>query len=235
MTQSDRRRRGTPGPAVLAAILIVVGIAGGALLALAQPHGTATTAPPTTSGDIGSLVAPATGTPEPSPTPGPTDGAAGSPTSPGTGSGLVIDPSLLAVLPASVKDLPLVEDPDSETHDLTDPALGREASALAAALAVDPASGDFAYASVVRLRPGVYSDDYFRSWRETFDAAACAQAGGVAQSSAEATLAGHRTFIGHCVGGILTYHTYLADRDLIVSISAVGDEHFGELVVEGLR
>jgi hypothetical protein len=221
-----------PRPAVLAAVLIVVGIVGGAALALAQsPRSPSSTARPTTSADLGSLIAPATGTPEPRVTGSAPDAS----TSAGPTSMVVIDPSLLRVLPATVKDLPLVEDPDSESHDLTDPALGREASALAAALVVDPASDDFAYASVIHLRPGIYSDDYFRSWRDTYDVGACSQAGGVAQSSAEATLAGHRTFIGHCVGGILTYHVYLAPSDLIVSISSLGTQHLGQLVVEGLR
>lgn len=227
MTPGAARRSRTPRPVLLAAVLIVVGIVGGAALAIAQgPRTPARTAGPPSSADLGSLVPPATGTPAPS-----------SPASPssGTGSGLAIDPSLLAVLPARVKDLPLVEDPDSEARDLADPALGREASALATALVVDPGSGDFAYASVIALRPGIFSDAYFQSWRDTFDAGACAQAGGVGQSSAEATLAGHRTFIGHCAGGILTYHVYLAERGLIVSISAVGTARFGQLVVEGLR
>lgn len=227
MTRGAARRSRTPSPAALAAVLIVLGIAGGAVLALAGgPRTPARTAGPSGTADLGSLGAPATGTPGPS-----------SPASPsgGTGTGLAIDSALLAVLPASVKDLPLVEDPDSEARDLADPALGQEASAIAAALVLDPASGDFAYASVIALRAGIYSDAYFQSWRDTFDAGACALAGGVAQSSAEATLAGHRTFIGHCVGGILTYHVYLAERGLIVSISAVGTERFGQLVVEGLR
>jgi hypothetical protein len=155
--------------------------------------------------------------------------------SPCCSQSISIDSALLAVLPASVHGAPLVENPDGEAHDLTDPALAGEASALAAALVIDAATSDWAYVSVVRLRPGVFSDAYFRSWRETFDAGACAHAGGVAQSSAEATIAGHQTFIGHCVGGILTYHVHLAQGNLIVSISGVGDQRFGQLVVEGLR
>jgi len=234
VTRGPRPRAATARPALVAVVFIVLGIAGGTFLALAQSPRPSTSPPPASvpsSADVGSLVAPATGTPE-SPAPASTVGGSATP---GSSLTLAIDPSLLAVLPATVKDLPLVEDGDSETHDLTDPALAGEASALAAALVVDPASGDFAYVSVVHLRPGIYSDGYFRSWRDTFDAAACAQAGGVAQSSAEATLGGHQTFIGHCNGGILTYHVYLAARSLIVSVSAIGEERFGQLVVEGLR
>jgi hypothetical protein len=214
------------------AILIVLGIAAGTALALYRPQAPTPTSSPPASGDRGSLPPQATATPGT-----PSSGLASSPAA-GSSSSILIDRSLLDVLPASIKGVPLVENAEGEARDLTDPALAGESSALAAALAIDPATGDFAYVSVVRLRPGVFSDAYFKSWRETFDAGACSQAGGVAQSSAEARIAGHGTFIGHCVGGILTYHVHLEDvpqGDLIVSISALGAQRFGQLVVEGLR
>lgn len=230
MTLGAARRAGSPNPTVLVAILIVLGIAAGTALALYRPQASTPTSSPATSGDQGSLL-PATGTAgEPS-------GSASAPTA-GSSSAILIDRSLLDVLPASIKGVPLVGNAEGEAHDLTDPALAGEASALAAALAIDPSTGDFAYVSVVRLRAGVFSDAYFKSWRETFDVGACSQAGGVAQSSAEAGIAGHRTFIGHCVGGMLTYHVHLDHvplGDLIVSISALGAQRFGQLVVEGLR
>ena len=148
---------------------------------------------------------------------------------------IVIDPFLLKVLPASIKGAPLVENAEAEAHDLTDPALAGQASALAAALADRHDDQRLGYVSVVHLRVGVFSDAYFKSWRETYDSGACSQAGGVAQSSAETEIAGHKTFIGHCVGGVLTYHVHLSPADVIVSISALGDQRFGQLVVEGLR
>ena len=80
----------------------------------------------------------------------------------------------------------------------------------------------------------MYSDDYYRSWRETFDQGACSQAGGVA-GSAETTIAGHTSFIGHCTGGVLTYHAYLASGDVIVSVTSLGDRRLGERIVEGLQ
>ena len=227
MTLGSPRRAGGLNPTVIAALLVVIGLAGGAVLALSRPGGPNPTASPVLSSDEGSLAAPATGTPAPS--------ASGSSTNPGGSPSISIDSALLAVLPASVHGVPLVENADAEAHDLTDPALAGEASALAAALAIDATTSDWAYVSVVRLRPRVFSDAYFRSWRDTFDGGACAQAGGVSQSSAEATIAGHLTYIGHCVGGILTYHVHLVAGDIIVSISAVGDQRFGQLVVEGLR
>ena len=231
MTLGAARRAGSPNPTVLVAIFIVLGIAAGTALALYRPQASTVTSSPATSGDQGSLPPPA------SATPGTPSGSASAPTAGGSAS-VVVDRSLLDVLPASIKGVPLVGNAEGEAHDLTDPALAGEASALAAALAIDPSTGDFAYVSVVRLRAGVFSDAYFKSWRETFDVGACSQAGGVAQSSAEAGIAGHRTFIGHCVGGMLTYHVHLEHvplGDLIVSISALGAQRFGQLVVEGLR
>ena len=232
MTRRPPRRARAPSPTAIAAIIIVLGISAGAFLALARAPGPAPSASLPSSGDQGSLQPPATGTSE-------SLGSASLPAVTAGGSPAVtIDDSLLAILPASVKGVPLVANAEGEAHDLTDPALAGEASALAAALAIDVGTGDFAYASVVRLRPGVFSDAYFQSWRETFDAGACSQAGGVAGSSAEATIGGHQTFIGHCVGGILTYHVHVLavpSGDLIVSISSQGTQRLGQLVVEGLR
>ena len=227
MTRGSPRRAGSPNPTVIAAFLVAVGIAVGAVLAISRPVDTTPAPTRLPSSDRASLAAPATGTPGPS-SASSSSTVAGSPAT-------AIESALLAVLPASVHGLPLAENADAEAHDLTDPALAGEASALAAALVIDPKTSDWAYVSVVRLRPGIFSDAYFQSWRETFDAGACAQAGGVAQSSAQASIAGHVTFIGHCVGGILTYHVHLTQGDLIVSISAVGDQRFGQLIVEGLR
>lgn len=145
-----------------------------------------------------------------------------------------IDPSLLAHLPSTVGGLALIEDPDTESHDAADPAHAVDLAGLAVAVAADPSTGDLVVVSIVRLKPGIYSDAYFRSWRETFDTGACSQAGGVA-GTAEALIADHRTFIGHCTGGVLTYHVYLPATGSIVSISSIGERRLGELVVQGLR
>ncbi len=233
MTREVPRRAGSPGPTVLVALLIVVGIATGTFLALTRTSNpTPTARPAPTDSGLTSLSPAATWTPDASSVASASLPVGSGPTS------ILVDRSLLEVLPASIKNLPLVENADGESHDLTDPALAGEASALAAALVIDTTTGDFAYISVVRLRLDVYSDAYFESWRETFDEGACSQAGGVAQSSAEADIAGHHTFIGHCVGGILTYHVHVTQPglgDIILSISALGEQRFGQLVVEGLR
>ena len=228
MTQGRPRRPGGLNPTVLATVLIVIGIAAGSYLALSGPLAAPPTAGPTSAAQA-SQPPSAASTPDASPSGSPASATAGA-----SGS-IAVDSFLLSVLPASIKGAPLVENPEAEAHDLTDPALAGQASALAAALAIDTTTSDWAYVSVVHLRVGVFSDAYFKSWRETYDSGACSQAGGVAQSSAEAEIAGHKTFIGHCVGGVLTYHVHLAPGDVIVSISALGDQRFGQLVVEGLR
>jgi hypothetical protein len=153
---------------------------------------------------------------------------------PSSSGSVRIDSSLLAHLPSTVGGLALIEDPDTESHDAADPAHAVDLAGLAVAIAADPSTGNLAVASVVWLKPGIYSDAYFRSWRETFDTGACSQAGGVA-GSAESVIAGHRTFIGHCAGGVLTYHVYLTAPDIIVSISSIGERRLGELIVQGLR
>jgi hypothetical protein len=224
VTRPAPRAKGRSTLAILAAVLVVPAIAGGVLLVLAQTPRPAPTASAPASGVQGSLPAPATGTPEPSASVNPSQAA----------GAVVIDRTLLDLLPRTIGNAQLLENVDGETHDLTDPALADEASALVAALAIDPVTGDFAYVSVIRLRPGVFSDAYFESWRQTFDGGACSQAGGVAKSGSGVVIGTHLTFVDQCVGGILTHHVHLPG-DIIVSISSLGDGHFGQLVVEGLR
>jgi hypothetical protein len=222
---AGRRRAPRPNPALTLGVFVVLGVAIGTAVAVGQrsaPAPSPTRAPPP-SGIAGSLPPPVTGMPSMSV--GVDPSASGS---------VRIDSSLLAHLPSTVGGLALIEDPDTESRDAADPAHAVDLAALAVAIAADPSTGDLAVASVVRLKPGIYSDAYFRSWRETFDSGACSQAGGVA-GSAESVIAGHRTFIGHCNGGVLTYHVYLTAPDIIVSISSIGERRLGELIVQGLR
>ncbi len=214
-----------PGPALTLGVFVVVGIAIGTAVAVGQrptPTPSPTRFVPT--GSSGALPPPVTGRPSAS--------FGGQPS--GVPGSVRVDPSLLAVLPSTVAGLALVQDPDTESHDAADPSHAADLAGLAVAIVADSSTADLAIASVVRLRPGVYSDAYFRSWRETFDTGACSQAGGVA-GSAEAVIAGRRAFIGHCSGGLLTYHVYLPGDDSIVSISSIGERRLGERIVEGLR
>ena len=153
-------------------------------------------------------------------------------------AGVAVDPSLLAVLPDTVGGIPLQADAASAAEIAGEPAIAPFVRSLALAAAFGPAAsgsiGDYVVVTVARVKPGLFGDLFFQTWRDTFDAAVCQQAGGV-QGNAEATIGGRQTFIGTCAGGIHTYHVHLPDQDLIVSMQGGGPGRFGEHVVEGLN
>ncbi len=91
-----------------------------------------------------------------------------------------------------------------------------------------------AVVSVVQLRPGVFDDAFFRDWRDSYDAAACDAAGGVA-GNAQAEIDGRDIYIGTCAAGAHTYHAYLEDASVVVSVTSVGDLRLGEQIMAGLR
>jgi hypothetical protein len=163
-----------------------------------------------------------------SPTPATSD------TAPSHGAQAAIDPTLLDALPDEVGGLPVQPSPEALADAVTDPAIVRDVEALAAGIVVDPASGEFAYATVIRFFDGVWSDGFYRNWRDTFDAGVCEQAGGVS-GTAEAEIGGRQVFIGSCAGGAHTYHAWLGNRGVLVSVSAVGAQRLGEQLVEDLR
>lgn len=148
-----------------------------------------------------------------------------------------VDASLLDRLPAAVDGAAAQPDPVTAGEVAGDAALRAQVQAIAIAIYVAPevsgSTGDYAVATVVHLRPGVFSDTFFRDWRDTFDAGVCEQAGGVS-TRAETTIAERPVHIGTCVGGITTYHLHLADDDLIVSIQGVGEGRLGERIVAGV-
>lgn len=146
----------------------------------------------------------------------------------------LIDPSLLELLPATIDGLPLTPAPDSDALVAGDPAIVADAEGAATALAIDQAAGQFAHVTLVRLRPAVMSDAYYRGWRDSFDDAACEQAGGVVRR-AEAEIAGRPTFIATCAGGLRTYHAWLPGERILVSVSSLGDRRLGEQLIAALR
>ncbi len=148
---------------------------------------------------------------------------------------VVVDPSLLAILPSSVDGLAMTESADGEAEALKDPNLPKVASAVTSGLAIDTVSGDFVYAVVVRLLPGAMTDASYRDWRDSYDEGACSQADGVV-GHAEATIGGRTVYIATCGGGVRTYHVWLEAQGVVISASAVGDQRrLGEKLVEGLR
>ena len=149
-------------------------------------------------------------------------------------SDVTVDPSLLGILPARVGGVAIVESREGEASAGQAMVLADVATGFAAGLAADPGGADWAFAVVVALEPGVMSDAVFRTWRDTYDEGACSQAGGVS-GHAEAQLGGRTTYIASCAGGVTTYHVWLASKQRLVSVSAVGPRRFGEEVVKGIR
>jgi hypothetical protein len=169
------------------------------------------------------------------PSPSPPKPVTPSPSAPAASvSGVAVDPSLLGVVPANVAGFALTESPEAETSAAAGPELPQVATAFAAGLAADPAGGDWVFAVVVALKPGVMSDAVFRSWRDSYDEGACSQAGGVG-GHAEAQLGGRTTYITSCAGGVRTYHVWLPARQRLVSMSAVGPRRFGEQLVTDIH
>lgn len=152
---------------------------------------------------------------------------------PGPSTTVAIDPTLLDLLPDAVAGHPLEDSPEAAAESVGDPILARSAESIAVAIAADPPTGSFAVASVVKLMPGVYDDEFFRDWRDSFDEGVCEQAGGVA-GNAEAEMGGRTVYIGTCAGGVHTYHAYLDDRDVIVSVNSVGEARLGEELMQDL-
>jgi len=170
----------------------------------------------------------------PAPSAGPITTASQEPSSVGS---VAVDPDLLQHVPDQVDGLQLTYDPETTARVVNDPALARDASGLAIAIAVEPgtsAAAELTVVSVVRLRDPSVDDAWFRAYRDSYDQAACSSAGGVS-GHAQATIAGRQVFIGTGAGGAVIYHVRLADRSIIVSALSVGSRHLGEKVMEGIK
>jgi hypothetical protein len=153
-------------------------------------------------------------------------------TATGPAPSLALDETLLAILPANVDGVPVTQEPDSFAAAAADPNFATNVGSAAFAIVVD--GSDLASGVVARLRPGRFSDGLYRDWRDTYNTGACAQAGGVA-GNAEADIGGRTVYIATCGGGLRTYHVYVPERDVIVSLFSLGDRRFGEQVMGKLR
>ena len=147
------------------------------------------------------------------------------------------DPSLLSVVDANAAGVTLTFDPATTATEVADPTLDPNIAALATGIvAAGGASSDptdLVIVNVVRLQDAAVDADWFRGWRDSYDAAACQRAGGVS-GHAEATMAGHDVFIGSCAGGAFTYHTRLRDGSLVVSLTSIGPGRVGERLLDHL-
>ena len=150
---------------------------------------------------------------------------------------MAIDPTLLTLVPPTVDGVTIAPDPDTAAQIAADQALADDVDALAVGIAIEPgASGadNLAIVNVVRLRDGVFGESFFRGWRDSYDEAACAPAGGVA-GHAQAELDDRLVYIGTCTGGAITYHVALEGDGVIVAVTSVGTRRFGEQIVSNLK
>ena len=145
---------------------------------------------------------------------------------------VALDESLLAYLPANVAGVPVTSEPDAFATAAKDPDFAANVDAAAFAIAVD--ANDITSGVVAHLRPGRYSEALFRDWRDSYNEGTCAQSGGVA-GNAQAELGGRLVYVTTCGNGLRTYHAYLGQRNVIVSLFSLGDRHFGEQLMSGLR
>jgi hypothetical protein len=146
--------------------------------------------------------------------------------------GAVEDPSLIGVLPATVDGVPVNLEHQAFVDAVADPAFAQHVRRAAFGVAVD--GQDLASGVVAELVPGIFSDAFFRDWRDTYDAGACGQSGGVV-GNAETQIDGRTAYIATCAGGLRTYHAWLPERESIVSAFSLGDRRLGEALMEGLR
>ena len=167
------------------------------------------------------------------PSPAPANGTPDASLAPGT----AVDPALLDVLPAAIDGIERQGDLETAAEIAGSPDIASLAEAVAVALYVTPpvegTETEYAVVTVTRVREGLIDETFHRDWRDSFDAAVCAQAGGVA-GNAEAEIEGRQTFIGTCGGGVRTYHVALEDDRTLVSLQTLGEGRLGERIVAGL-
>lgn len=150
--------------------------------------------------------------------------------------GVTVDPGLLEVLPAEVDGVTLEPDLATAAEIAADPLLAKSAVSIAVAVAIAPGTSgadDIGIVSVIRLRADVFDDAFYLEWRETYNSGACAVADGV-ETEEPAEIGDRSAYVGTCLGGAHTYHTYLEEQGFIVSITATGERRFGEQILAGL-
>ena len=171
---------------------------------------------PTAAAPASASVAPST----PAPSSVPASGSAASP-----GASLVLDETLLSILPADVDGVPVTQEPDSFAQAAADPDFAKNVGSAAFGIAVD--GTDLASGVVAHLRPGRYSDGLFRDWRDTYDAGACARRA-ASSATRRPQIDGRTVYIATCAGGLRTYHAWVPERDVIVSVFSLGEKRLGE-------
>ncbi len=203
---------------VAVALVIALAIAGcGSTEASIQPA----TSTPTPSASASPSISPST----PSISPGPPSSI--------PGVDVVMDPALIGILPAAVGAARVEIEPESFGEAVGDPSF--VANVDAAAFAIVTEGDDLASGVVAHLRPDVFSEAFFRAWRDSYDEGACAQAGGVAAHAQVAIDTDRTMHVTTCAGGLRVYHAYVPERETVVSVFSWGERRFGEQLVRGLR
>ena len=148
------------------------------------------------------------------------------------------EPGLLAFVPGGGNGLDFTYDAETTATVASDPELARNLVGLAIGLyrvtGSAPDDPNFAIVNVAQRRDPSLDAAWFRDWRDTYDAAACAQAGGVA-GHAQTEMGAGIVYIGTCAGGALTYHVRLARGAIVVSMTSFGPLRLGEKVMKAIE
>jgi hypothetical protein len=185
-------------------------------------------------------------TTSPSSSSAPTPGTTTAPTSPpppataGASAGSVeVDDTLLEFLPAEIEGIERRADTETAVEIAAASGLDASAEGIAVAIYVGPLAtdtpGDYAVATVVRLRDGVFDDAWFRAWRDSFDAGVCEQAGGVDPGRSEVEIEGRDVHRSTCVGGVVIHHVFLDGPGVVVSVQGAGPADLGRRVVASVK
>jgi hypothetical protein len=209
-------RRGAGLP-VLVALLISLAACGSAPSSPSAPSASPGPASPSSPASTG----PASASPA---------ATAAGPSTTASRSAVEADPGLFAFIGDAAGGLTFQYDTETTVRVAADPDLALNAVGLAIGLYTVPNQQpivDFAIVSIVRLRDATLDDAWYRSYRDSYDTGACAQAGGV-ERHAESTIGPNQVFIGTCAGGAFTYHVRLATQPIVVSITAAGPARLGQ-------
>jgi hypothetical protein len=220
-------------------------VAGAALVLLlaacgsSPPHSTVPSGGAIPSPAAGTSSATTLGSSAPSFVPPPASSPGESPSTsivPSSSGAAAVDPSLLDLVPATAAGLTLTFDPDTTAMVAADPALAEDAAAVATGLAVPSGQAtpaEFVIVNLVRLRDASRDEEWFRSWRDSYDEAACERAGGIVRH-AETQSAGRTVFIGSCAQGVLTYHVRIGAGVVVLSMTSIGPGHLGQTLIDKL-
>ena len=226
-----------PGPTPLPAVSAPMTPSGAAGAATPAVQATPVATPEVATPRVGATTVsatPATGTPAAGDTATPSTAtpSTGTGPSPSAATGILIDQSLLDILPKTVAGSTVVADANRETETASDTALATYARALAAATVGDNGE-NIATIILVERRPEVAMADWFPRYRADFDSAACDPIGGPGSTSTR-TLAGREVQVTSCKDGGIVYHVIVDGGTTIMSVFELGPKEFGRVLLENL-